>query len=99
MDLTKQYVLGDPAGPGDDAGTDGPRGGAGFVRGQIARRGARARRHISSRGFPHGPAGHALHGAAGTHVDVTIAWSVMMDESFGPVVGIMKVSGDEEASR
>ena len=28
---------------------------------------------------------------------VTHRMSVMMDESFGPVVGIMKVSGDEEA--
>ncbi len=30
-----------------------------------------------------------------TNVDHSM--SVMMDESFGPVVGIMKVSGDEEA--
>ena len=30
-------------------------------------------------------------------VDVDHSMSVMRDESFGPVVGIMKVSGDDEA--
>jgi acyl-CoA reductase-like NAD-dependent aldehyde dehydrogenase len=42
-------------------------------------------------------AGHWFEPTVLTHVDHTM--SVMRDESFGPIIGIQKVSGDEEAVR
>lgn len=95
--LTRQYVLGNPL---DEATTLGPLvtpGAAVFVRAQIAEAialGARAL--IDAKDFPADAAGSAYM-APQVLVDVNHQMSVMRDESFGPVVGIMAVSGDEEA--
>jgi len=95
--LTRQYVLGNPL---DEATTLGPLvtpGAAVFVRAQIAEAialGARAL--IDAQDFPADAAGSAYM-APQVLVDVNHQMSVMRDESFGPVVGIMAVSGDEEA--
>jgi acyl-CoA reductase-like NAD-dependent aldehyde dehydrogenase len=96
-DLTRQYVLGNPL---DEATTLGPLvtpGAAVFVRAQIAEAialGARAL--IDPQGFAADVPGSAYM-APQVLVDVNHQMSVMRDESFGPVVGIMPVAGDEEA--
>ena len=97
VDLTKKYVLGSPL---DQETTLGPMvraEAAAFVRKQIAsavRAGAKA--HIDPKSFPMDKTG-TPYMAPQVLTSVTHRMSVMMDESFGPVVGIMKVSGDEEA--
>ena len=97
VDLTKKYVLGSPL---DQETTLGPMvraEAAAFVRKQITsavRAGARA--HIDPKSFPMDKTG-TPYMAPQVLTSVTHRMSVMMDESFGPVVGIMKVSGDEEA--
>jgi acyl-CoA reductase-like NAD-dependent aldehyde dehydrogenase len=97
VDLTKKYVLGSPL---DQETTLGPMvraEAAAFVRKQIAsavRAGARA--HIDPKTFPRDKTG-TPYMAPQVLTSVTHRMSVMMDESFGPVVGIMKVSSDEEA--
>ncbi|MEJ8864625.1 aldehyde dehydrogenase family protein [Pseudomonas jessenii] len=96
-ELTRQYVLGNPL---DEATTLGPLvtpGAAFFVRGQIAdalAQGAKAL--IDPKSFPADVPGGAYL-APQVLVDVNHQMSVMRDESFGPVVGIMPVASDEEA--
>jgi acyl-CoA reductase-like NAD-dependent aldehyde dehydrogenase len=95
--LTRQYVLGNPL---DEATTLGPLvtpGAAVFVRAQIAEAialGAKAL--IDPLTFPADVPGSAYM-APQVLVDVNHQMSVMRDESFGPVVGIMPVASDEEA--
>lgn len=95
--IAKGYVLGDPT---DQATTLGPMVrtyAASFVRGQIKEavdKGARTHLDeshwkMSLEGTPY-LAPQLLTG-------VTHDMSIMRDESFGPVLGIMKVRGDEEA--
>jgi acyl-CoA reductase-like NAD-dependent aldehyde dehydrogenase len=97
VDLTRKYVLGSPL---DEETTLGPMvraDAAAFVRKQIAsavRAGARG--HIEPKSFPMNKPG-TPYLAPQVLTSVTHRMSVMMDESFGPVVGIMKVAGDEEA--
>ncbi len=97
VDLTGKYVLGSPL---DEATTLGPMvkpDAADFVRGQIrsaVRAGAKA--HIDPTAFALEKKGSAyMAPQVLTHVDHQM--SVMREESFGPVVGIMKVKTDEEA--
>lgn len=95
--LTGQYVLGNPL---DEATTLGPLvspGAAQFVRGQIAQALAQgARALIDPTAFAADVPGSAYL-APQVLVDVTHQMSVMREESFGPVVGIMPVAGDEQA--
>ena len=97
VDLTRKYVLGSPL---DEATTLGPMvkpDAADFVRKQIAsalRGGAKA--YIDPKIFPRDRKGSAYM-APQVLTEVNHQMSVMMEESFGPVVGIMKVSDDEEA--
>jgi acyl-CoA reductase-like NAD-dependent aldehyde dehydrogenase len=97
VDLTKKYVLGSPL---DEATTLGPMikaDAATFVRKQIAsaiRSGAKPR--IDEKLFAASKKG-TPYLAPQILTDVNHQMSVMRDESFGPVVGIMKVSSDEEA--
>ena len=97
IDLTRTYVLGSPL---EQATTLGPMvrpEAAAFVRRQIAsavRAGAKA--HIDPKTFPLDKRGTPyLAPQVLTNVDHTMG--VMMDESFGPVIGLMKVAGDGEA--
>ena len=97
--LTRQYVLDDPL---DEKTTLGPMAATRFadvVRKQTAEavsKGARAL--IDARAFKRDKAGTPwLAPQVLTDVDHTM--SVMMEESFGPVVGIMKVKDDDEAVR
>ncbi|MGI9465318.1 MAG: aldehyde dehydrogenase family protein, partial [Aestuariivirgaceae bacterium] len=97
VELTRQYVLGNPL---EEATTLGPLvkpAAADFVRGQIAaavRAGATAR--IDTSAFAMEAPGSAYM-APQVLTEVNHQMAVMTEESFGPVVGIMKVSGDEEA--
>ncbi|HET9727465.1 MAG TPA: aldehyde dehydrogenase family protein [Gemmatimonadales bacterium] len=97
VDLTRKYVLGSPL---EQATTLGPMvrpEAAAFVRKQIAsavRAGARA--HIDPRTFPMDQP-RTPYMAPQVLTNVTHKMSVMMDESFGPVIGLMKVSDDKEA--
>jgi acyl-CoA reductase-like NAD-dependent aldehyde dehydrogenase len=97
VDLTKKYVLGSPL---DEVTTLGPLikpEAADFIRKQIksALRGG-AKAHIDPKSFSMDKAGSAYM-APQVLTDVNHQMSVMTEESFGPVVGIMKVSDDEEA--
>ncbi|HEY7749710.1 MAG TPA: aldehyde dehydrogenase family protein [Aestuariivirgaceae bacterium] len=97
VDLTRKYVLGDPL---KEATTLGPMirpEAADFVRRQISsavRAGARA--HIDPKHFPMERKGSAYM-APQVLTGVNHQMSVMREESFGPVIGIMKVADDEEA--
>ncbi len=95
--LTRKYVLGSPL---DEATTLGPMvkaDAADFVRKQIksaVRAGAKA--HIDPKTFAMDKAGTPyMAPQVLTSVDHTMG--VMIEESFGPVVGIMKVSDDNDA--
>ena len=96
-ELTRQYVLGNPL---DEATTLGPMvtpGAAFFVRGQIAEALAQgATALIDPQAFSADVPGSAYL-APQVLVDVSHQMSVMRDESFGPVVGIMPVASDDEA--
>lgn len=97
VELTCQYVLGNPL---DEATTLGPLvtpGAASFVRGQIADAVAQgAKALIDPQTFAADAPGSAYL-APQVLIDVSHQMSVMRDESFGPVVGIMPVSSDDEA--
>lgn len=96
-ELTRGYVLGNPL---DEATTLGPlvkAASADFVRGQIAAAiagGARAL--IDAAAFSADAIG-TPYLAPQVLVDVDHSMSVMREESFGPVVGIMPVDGDAQA--
>ncbi|MGH6854569.1 MAG: aldehyde dehydrogenase family protein [Aestuariivirga sp.] len=97
IDLTKKYLLGSPL---EEATTLGPMikaEAAEFVRRQIksALRGG-AKAHIDPKSFARDKAG-TPYMAPQVLTSVNHQMSVMTEESFGPVVGIMKVSDDAEA--
>ena len=97
VDLTRQYVLGNPL---EQTTTLGPLvkpSAAEFVRGQIAEavsKGAKAL--LDPHAFAADRPGSAYL-APQVLVDVDHGMSVMRDESFGPVVGIMPVTDEAQA--
>jgi len=95
--LVKQYVLGRPDKMRTTLGPMVNAKSAGFVRKQVLdaiKQGAIA--HIDETEFPLNKHGSPyLAPQLLTNVDHSM--SVMVDESFGPVVGIMKVENDEQA--
>jgi acyl-CoA reductase-like NAD-dependent aldehyde dehydrogenase len=91
------FRLGDPTDPETDLGPVVRTAAAEHVRGQIeAAVAAGARALVDPVGFPANRAG-TPYLAPQVLVDVDHGMSVMRDESFGPVVGVMKVAGDDEA--
>ncbi len=97
VDLTNKYKLGNPTDPETNLGPMVRASAADFVRGQIAEavtKGAKAL--IDESRFKASKAG-TPYLAPQVLVDVDHSMSVMMEESFGPVVGIMKVKSDDEA--
>jgi acyl-CoA reductase-like NAD-dependent aldehyde dehydrogenase len=97
--LTKTYVLGDPTKAETTLGPMVRTSAADFVRGQIAEAKARgARALIEESAFAASRPG-TPYLAPQILVDVDHGMKVMTEESFGPVVGIMKVSSDEDAIR
>lgn len=97
MQLTRQYVLGDPTQPETTLGPMVRTSAADLVRSHIdeaVTKGAIAL--LSEKSFPQSKAG-TPYLAPQILVDVDHSMQVMREESFGPVVGIMKVASDEEA--
>lgn len=99
VDLAGKYVLGNPL---DEATTLGPMAQPRFaelIRRQTAEALAKgARAHVDPAGFPANREG-TPYLAPQVLTGVDHSMSVMTEESFGPVVGIMKVRDDEEALR
>ena len=97
VSLTKQYVLGNPF---EDTTTIGPMvnaGAADFVRQQIASAIATgAMALVDESHFAAAKAGSAYMGPT-VLTNVNHSMDVMREESFGPVIGIMRVNNDDEA--
>jgi acyl-CoA reductase-like NAD-dependent aldehyde dehydrogenase len=97
--LTNAYVLGDPLDPATTLGPMVRASATDFVRGQVADAvAAGARSLVDPRHFPADAPG-TPYLAPHVLVGVDHSMRVMTEESFGPVIGIMKVSSDEEAIR
>ncbi|MEE8534487.1 MAG: aldehyde dehydrogenase family protein, partial [Kiloniellales bacterium] len=95
--LARAYRLGNPTERETNLGPLVRAGAADFVRGQIAEAvGQGATALVDPKTFPADEAG-TPYLAPQVLVDVTHDMRVMTEESFGPVVGIMKVADDEEA--
>ena len=96
INLTKQYVVGNPL---DSATTLGPMAQARFAdlireqKTEALRKGAKA--HFNMKVESDTAGSPYIAPEVLTHVDHQM--SVMREESFGPIVGIMKVRNDEEA--
>ena len=96
-DLTRRYRLGDPTDPDINLGPMARTPAADFVRGQIGDAQAQGARALID------PAAFAAHRdgtpylAPQVLVNVDHTMRVMTEESFGPLVGIMKVGNDDEA--
>ncbi len=97
--LTRKYVLGDPMNAETTLGPMVRASAADFVRDQAKEAiGQGARALIDPKEFPASRAG-TPYLAPQILVNVSHKMRVMTEESFGPVVGIMKVGSDEEAIR
>ncbi len=97
IELVKAYRLGRPDDPDTNLGPMVKTGAADFARGQIDEAVAQgARALIDAAGFPANANG-TPYLAPQVLVDVDHSMRVMTEETFGPVMGIMAVSGDEEA--
>jgi acyl-CoA reductase-like NAD-dependent aldehyde dehydrogenase len=96
-ELVRGYKLGSPIEPETNLGPMVRASAAEFVRGQIAdATAAGAKALIDPKSFAADAAG-TPYMAPQVLVDVDHSMRVMTEESFGPVVGIMKVASDEEA--
>jgi len=96
-DLTKKYKLGNPLNPETNLGPVAKKSGAELVLKHIdeaVKAGARAL--IDPDLFPETKNGFQYL-APQVLIDVNHSMAVMIEESFGPVVGIMKVKNDEQA--
>ena len=97
VDLTGKYVLGDPTKPETTLGPMVRAEAAEFVRGQIKDAvAAGAKALIDTKKFPADKPG-TPYMAPQVLIDVDHTMAVMTEESFGPVVGIMKVASDQRA--
>ena len=97
VEATRAYKLGNPLHPETDLGPMVRAKAADFVRGQVAEAVAEgARALIDPAEFPADREG-SPYLAPQVLVGVDHSMRVMTEESFGPVVGIMKVASDEEA--
>lgn len=93
----KQYQLGRPDDPETTLGPLVNASAAAFVRSQIKEAEAQgAAAHVNPKDFPMDQEG-TPYMAPQVLTQVDHSMRVMTEESFGPVVGIMKVSSDEEA--
>ncbi len=99
VELTRKYKLGDPTKPETNLGPMVRAQAAEFVRKQIAdavKQGAKSL--VNPKSFPANAPG-TPYLAPHVLVDVNHKMAVMREESFGPVIGIMKVRSDDEAIR
>ena len=99
VELTRRYVLGNPADPETTLGPVVRTAAARQIRAQVAASiAAGARAAIDEREFRASDAA-TPYLAPQILVDVNHSMPVMREEIFGPVVGIMPVAGDDEAVR
>ncbi|KAK3811792.1 MAG: aldehyde dehydrogenase [Benniella sp.] len=97
VEETKNYRLGNPLEPETTLGPMVKAKAADFVRDQIAEAVSQgAKTHIDTALFPADKPG-TPYMAPQVLTEVTHKMRVMTEESFGPVIGIMKVASDEEA--
>lgn len=97
VDATRTYVLGNPLQNDTTIGPMVNTQAADFVRNQIANAlAAGARALVTERDFAASQPATPYLGPT-VLVDVDHTMSVMRDESFGPVIGIVKVRSDDEA--
>ena len=97
VELTKKYKLGNPLDQDTNIGPVAKRGGAETVINQInAAIKAGARAMVDQSLFPQTEMGYNYL-APQVLVNVDHSMEIMTEESFGPVVGIMKVKDDDEA--
>jgi acyl-CoA reductase-like NAD-dependent aldehyde dehydrogenase len=95
--LTRKYVLGNPLDPDTTLGPVVRSSAADEIRRQVAASvAAGARAAIDEREFPASRPGTSYL-APQVLLDVDHSMTVMREEIFGPVAGIMKVASDEEA--
>jgi acyl-CoA reductase-like NAD-dependent aldehyde dehydrogenase len=100
VETTKAYVLDDPLAEATTLGPMAQAKGADLVREQTAAAlAAGARALIDPALFPRNGGAGSPWLAPQVLVDVDHSMAVMQEESFGPVVGIMKVGSDDEAVR
>lgn len=99
VEITRGYRLGDPTDPHTNLGPVVSAKAANFIRTQVDEAvGQGARALIAAEAFAaHAPGTAYLAPQILVNVDHTMR--VMTEETFGPVVGIQKVSGDDEAVR
>lgn len=97
VELTKAYRFGNPLDPNTNLGPMVRASAASFVRAQSAEAIAQGARALI-------PAGHFAADAPGSAylapqvlINVNHGMRLMSEESFGPVIGIMPVAGDEQA--
>jgi len=96
-EAARGYVLGDPCDADTTIGPMVHARAAQSVRAQVADAlAAGARALVSEADFPAAAAGTPYMGPT-VLVDVDHSMAVMRDETFGPVIGIMRVAGDDEA--
>jgi acyl-CoA reductase-like NAD-dependent aldehyde dehydrogenase len=98
-EAASQYRLGDPLDPKTGLGPMATAKGAASIReqvGQAIEAGAIA--HIGSQLYP-GDSGDGPYLMPQVLTGVDHSMALMREETFGPVVGLMKVGGDEEAVR
>jgi acyl-CoA reductase-like NAD-dependent aldehyde dehydrogenase len=99
VDLTQKYKLGSPLDPATTIGPMVRAAAADAVRSQVQHSVAQgARQLIDEKLFASNSAGTAYL-APQVLVDVDHSMAIMREETFGPAVGIMRVSSDEEAVR
>jgi acyl-CoA reductase-like NAD-dependent aldehyde dehydrogenase len=97
VELTKKYVLGDPTKAETNLGPMVRASAADFVRGQVSEAVARgARSLVNASHFPANREG-SPYLAPQVLVGVDHSMRIMSEETFGPAIGIMKVTSDAEA--
>jgi len=96
-DIVKKYKLGDPTSPDTNLGPVVSLASADRIRKQVAKAvKSGAKPLIPEDLFPIAQPG-TTYVAPQVLVDVNHSMDVMMEETFGPIIGIQKVSSDEEA--
>ncbi|KAK4687111.1 hypothetical protein P7C73_g2999, partial [Tremellales sp. Uapishka_1] len=97
VDIAKGYKLGDPSSPETNLGPVVSVASAARIRKQIKEAlDAGAQAVLDESHFPEAKEGTSLLGPT-VLINVDHSMDVMKEETFGPVVGIMKVENDEEA--
>jgi acyl-CoA reductase-like NAD-dependent aldehyde dehydrogenase len=99
VELTRQYVLGNPLDPGTTLGPMVRQSAADFVKNQVGQALAKgAKILIDPTHFPaHQPGTPYL--APQVLIDIDHTMDLMREETFGPAIGIMSVKDDAEAIR